>query len=105
MYGAIRRYTIKGTTAEALARQADEAIVPGIREIPGFIAYYMVAAPDDVITTVSIFETQEGAGRSTRLATEWVTQNLRPFVASGPQITTGAVLLQSHAGREAAAGR
>jgi Antibiotic biosynthesis monooxygenase len=105
MYAAIRRYTIKGTTAEELARRADEGIVPTLREVPGFLAYYLIGAADDTMASVSVFETREGAEQSTRLAADWVKRNLAPFVPTPPQVTTGDVLVQAHATREANAGR
>jgi hypothetical protein len=105
MYAAIRRYTIQGTTAEEVARRAEDGIVPTLREVPGFLAYYIVGAAGDTVATVSVFETREAAEESTRLATDWVKRNLAPFVPHPPQITTGEVLVHAHAAREAGAGR
>ena len=41
--------------AEELARRIKGAI-PIISDVPGFQAYYVIYAPDDTVTAISIFD-------------------------------------------------
>ncbi|MGC2834479.1 MAG: hypothetical protein WA238_10030 [Methylocella sp.] len=38
--------------AEELARRVKEGAIPIISEVEGFIAYYVVYAPDDTVTAI-----------------------------------------------------
>lgn len=92
MYVSVRRYNITDASAiDEIVHRATNGFVPIISQTPGFIAYYGVAAEDDVIVTVSIFEDQAGADESSRRAADWVRQNLADYVTGIPQITAGEV--------------
>jgi hypothetical protein len=56
MYAAIRQGTAKAGTAEELARRIKEGAIPIISDVPGFQAYYVIYAPDDTVTAISIFD-------------------------------------------------
>jgi heme-degrading monooxygenase HmoA len=90
MYAAIRRYKAKPGSASELARRGQEGFVPLISNLPGFIAYYGMAVGNDVVT-VSIFEDQAGEEESTRLAAEWVQQNLAELLDGPPEVIAGHV--------------
>ncbi len=47
-----------------------------------------------MVASISIFETQAGAEESTRLAADWVRQNIAELVAGPPEITAGPVIVQ-----------
>ncbi len=55
MYAAIRQGKAKTGTAEELARRIKEGAIPIISDVEGFMAYYVVYAPDDTVTAISIF--------------------------------------------------
>ena len=95
MYASIRRY--KATSVDELRRRVEEGFVPLISQEAGFIAYYVVDAGDQVVASVSLFETQAGADESNRLAADWVRQNVAPLVTGGPEITAGEVIVQKAA--------
>lgn len=90
MYAAIRRYKAKPGSASELARRGQEGFVPLVSRVPGFIAYYGMAVGNDVVT-ISIFEDQTGEEESTRLAVEWVKQNLAEFLDGPPEVIAGQV--------------
>ena len=76
MYASIRRYrTVAGASTE-LAQRVDQGFLPIISSAPGFIAYYVVDAGNDVVASVSIFQDQAGAEASNRTAADWVKANL-----------------------------
>ena len=68
MYAAIRQGKAKTGTAEELARRIKEGAIPIISDVEGFMAYYVVYAPDDTVTAISIFNNHAGAEESNRRA-------------------------------------
>jgi hypothetical protein len=54
MYAAIRQAKAKTGTAEELARRIKEGAIPIISDVEGFMAYYVVYAPDDTVTAISL---------------------------------------------------
>ena len=89
MYIAVRQYKVKPGSIDEIVRRASEGYVPLIGQVSGFIAYYAVDAGNDLAFTVSIFQDQAGADASTRLAADWVKQNLAALVEGPPEITAG----------------
>jgi hypothetical protein len=75
-----------------ITRQVNKGFVPIISKAPGFLAYYLVDAGDDIGATVSVFQNQAGAEESNRMAADWVKQNIASLVASAPEITAGEVV-------------
>ena len=55
MYAAIRQGKAKAGMAEELTRRIKEGAIPIISDVEGFMAYYVVYAPDDTVTAISIF--------------------------------------------------
>jgi hypothetical protein len=55
MYAAIRQGKARAGMAEELARRIKEGAIPIISDVEGFMAYYVVYAPDDTVTAISIF--------------------------------------------------
>ena len=91
MYGAIRDYTLQpGTAHEALAKILAE-FVPLISDIPGLLTYTVIDINPDAIVTVSIFESEEAAETSVKLAADWVKENLANAAAAPPRVTVGEI--------------
>ena len=61
MYAAIRQGKAKAGMAEELTRRIKEGAIPIISDVEGFMAYYVVYAPDDTVTAISIFNNHAGA--------------------------------------------
>ncbi len=91
MYVAVRRYQVKAGSMDEIVRRAQEGFVPLIRQAPGFVAYYGVVTGTDRLFTVSIFQDQPGADELTRLAADWVRQNLAELVEGPPDLQAGEV--------------
>ena len=79
MYAAIRQFKAKPGSADALADKIKGA-VPIISEVSGFMGYYVVYAPDDTVTAISVFNTVAEAQESNRRALAWIEENLGPLV-------------------------
>ena len=91
MYAVIRNYSGGGALADALVEHQD-AVRSLISGVAGFRNYYVLRDPDGA-TTVGIFDDRAGAEESTRVAADWVAENLGDLNLSPPQVTTGEVLL------------
>jgi len=55
VYASIRQAKAKTGMAEELARRIKEGAIPIISNVGGFMSYYVVYAPDDTVTAISIF--------------------------------------------------
>ncbi len=76
MHASIRRYRVEPGSSAGVIQRVNQTFVPLLKEVRGFVAYYILEAEDGVITTISLFEDQDGADESDRLAVEWFKQNL-----------------------------
>jgi antibiotic biosynthesis monooxygenase len=99
MYAVVRRYTIKPGGARDLATRVEKEFVPIIRAVPGFVSYmYLEGGQEwgrDVLSTISVFDSREGAEASVRAAAKWVGDNLGQYEPSQPTVTAGEVLYRS----------
>jgi quinol monooxygenase YgiN len=94
MYAAIRQFKAKPGSADALAEKIKEAISI-ISEVSGFMGYYVVYAPDDTVTAISVFNTVAEAQESNRRALAFIEENLGPLVIGRPTATAGPVIVHS----------
>jgi hypothetical protein len=97
MYASIRRYKTTPGGAAELAKRVNQGFVPIIGKAPGFVAYYVVDAGNDVVASVSVFQDQAGAEESNRMAADWVKENIAALVAGAPEITAGVVTVHKSA--------
>jgi hypothetical protein len=95
MYAAIRQATAKTGAAEELARRIKEGAIPIISDVDGFMAYYVVYAPDDTVTAISIFNNHAGAEESNRRAVAWIEENLSPLLAGPATAVAGPVIVHT----------
>jgi hypothetical protein len=95
MYAAIRQGKAKTGMAEELARRIKEGAVPIISDVEGFIAYYVVYAPDDTVTAISIFNNFAGAEESNRRGLAWTEQNLAPLLVAPVTAVAGPVIVHT----------
>ena len=95
MYAAIRQAKAKTGTAEELARRIKEGAIPIISDVEGFMAYYVVYAPDDTVTAISIFNNVASAVESNRLALAFIEKNLGPLLVGPATATAGPVIVHS----------
>ncbi len=94
MYAAMRQFRAKPGKADELAQMIKGA-VPIISGVPGFMGYYVVYAPDDTVTAISIFNTVEQAEESNRRALAWIDEHLAALVASPASAIAGPVIVHS----------
>lgn len=91
MYAVIRRYTHTPQLFDELVRrQAD--VKQLIEGVPGFVSYYLVGSSDSSGgASITVCQDQAGTTESSRVAREWVLQNV-PASTSPPEVIEGEVL-------------
>ena len=91
MHAVIRAYTGDADLADTLAEH-EEDIRQVIGGINGFKAYYVLKLAEGT-STVSVFEGQEAAEESSRVAAAWLAENLPDLKVAAPYVTAGEVVL------------
>jgi heme-degrading monooxygenase HmoA len=100
MYAAIRRYNVNEGAADRIVERVNAEFLPRLRQAPGFVSYFIIDGGDGTIASVTVFEDKRGADDSSRIASEWVRQNLSHLVKTAPVILSGEV--RTHAMETAA---
>ena len=95
MYAAIRQGKAKAGMAEELVRTIKEQAIPVISNVPGFRAYYVIYAPDDTVTAISIFDDHAGAEESNRRGLAWIEKSLAPLLTGPATAVAGPVIVHS----------
>jgi hypothetical protein len=95
MYAAIRQGKAKTGMVEELARRIKEGAIPIISDVEGFMAYYVVYAPDDTVTAISIFNNHAGAEESNRRGLAWIEQELAPLMIGPATAVAGPVIVHT----------
>ncbi len=103
MHAVFRRYRIRLGAVEAAAERAHDGLVPDLRRVPGFAAYYLVHAGNDTLASIALFQTEESAAVGERLLNDWFRHDWPVFQAVPPELTRGAVLVHEELPRVAAA--
>ena len=91
MYAVIRAYNGNFDLADTLAEREEE-IRQLIGGINGFRAYYLLKLAEGT-STISVFDDQEGAEESSRVAAAWLAENLPDLSVAAPYVTAGEVLV------------
>jgi hypothetical protein len=97
MHATIRRYEgVDMSRMNEVTGKVNETLVPQLRELPGFAGYFLIEADNGVQTSLSLFETSEQADESTKLVTNWISdENFEKAIPNAPKITSGKVIAQS----------
>jgi hypothetical protein len=97
MHATIRRYEgVDMSRMNEVTDKVNETLVPQLRELPGFAGYFLIEADNSVQTSLSLFETSEQADESTKIVTNWISdENFDKAIPNAPKITSGKVIAQS----------
>ena len=74
MHARIARYTFTGN-AQEIARTAEEGILPIFQSQPGFKAYSIIEAGDEIVS-FSAWESPDAAEAANASVAQWVAENL-----------------------------
>ena len=94
MYAAVRQMKSKSGMADELARRIKGA-VPIISGVPGFMGYYVVYAPDDTVTAISLFNNFASAEEANRRAIAWIEKDLAPLLTGPATAMAGPVIVHT----------
>lgn len=95
MYASIRLGKARAGAAEELAARIKEGVIPLISDVPGFMGYYVVYAPDDTVTAITIFDNHESAEESNRRALPWIESNLATLLVGPVTAVAGPVIVHT----------
>jgi hypothetical protein len=97
MHATISRYDDVDTSRmNELVSKVDKTFVPQLRELPGFLGYFLIETDKGILSSISLFETPSQADESTKLVKTWISdENLGRTVPNAPKITSGKVLAHS----------
>ncbi len=95
MFAAIRYYQADPPSIDEVFRRVQEDFVPLIRDMRGFVSYFILVPSEreEDIVSVSVFEDQQSAEESNRKAAEWVVQNLGELLRPSPEFASGQVVV------------
>jgi heme-degrading monooxygenase HmoA len=98
MYAAIRRYNVFEGAADRITERVNTEFLPRVRELPGFISYFIVDGGDGTMASVTLCESRQGVEESGRMSQEWVKQHLGGLVKTAPVILSGEVRVHAMEG-------
>ena len=93
MYGVVRRYRGASQVFDELERQRPE-IERLLQGVPGFVAYYLIRSGDGG-ASVTICRDQAGTQESTRVAADWLRQNVPAAAGNPPEVIEGEVIIEA----------
>jgi len=96
MYAVIRQWTGASELIDAMDSRRGE-VEQLISGVPGFVAYHAVRAGDG-LTSVTLCQDKAGTDESTRVAGQWVRENLPAVTLAAPRISEGEVFVSFGAG-------
>jgi hypothetical protein len=91
MFVSVRKY--HSSSVAEVTRRVQEGFLPLLRQSPGFMAYYVVDGGDGWLTSISLFEDRAGAENSTRLAADWVRENIAALFDGAPDVVQGEAVV------------
>jgi hypothetical protein len=94
MHAILNRYEgVDASRAIELTKKVNETLIPRLSKLPGFDGYFLIKADNNVITSISLFDTPAHADDSARLASSWVRdEKLESVLPNAPMITFGEVV-------------
>jgi heme-degrading monooxygenase HmoA len=93
VHAVIRHYRGNTQLFDELERRTDE-VEQVIRGVAGFVSYSLVRTDDGGGFSVSVYADESGTAESTRVAADWVRQNVPQATGSPPEVIEGRVILQ-----------
>ena len=97
MHAAIRQYQVDPGSVDEIRRGVNEGLLPRIKEVYGFQAYYAIDAGGGRMASISVFEDRAGAEESTRMAADWRRQNMASLIPNPPEVLEGEVVVHDAA--------
>ena len=95
LFAAIRLGKVKRGAAEEVVTLVLAGAVPAMRSMEGFKGYLVVAATDDRIIAMSLFDDKSVAEHSAQALDPWIKENIGPLLVSPVETIIGTVVLSA----------
>jgi len=95
MYVNLRRYQRVSADKETIRRSVQDELLPRLREREGFRAYCAFWDEEDAGVSVSVFDDQEAAHRSTEVARQWVMRHQDFFPERGEEFAGACIAYEA----------
>ncbi len=94
MHASVRQYTLTSghEKVEEAARDVQKDLGPIISQAPGFVAYYVLDAGNNVVVAISVFESRAAEETANKMAADWIRQHMASLASSPPSIAEGEVI-------------
>jgi len=93
MYASVRQYMLNPGQGKVEEATRDvHAVLGHISKAPGFVAYYVLDAGNNVVVAISIFESRAAEETANRMAADWFKQHMISLASSPPSVTEGEVI-------------
>ena len=89
MHASIRRYRVRDI--DALVSKVEDEFADRIKEIDGFVGYYVIDGDDGTAVSVTVGETAQAVAESTKRAADWIRESASELVEGSPEVTAGEV--------------
>jgi hypothetical protein len=93
MHASVRRYRVRDI--DTLVGKVESEFVERVKEIDGFVGYYVIDGGDGTAASVTVGETAEAVAESTRRAGDWVRESAGDLVEGPPEVTVGEVRVRA----------
>jgi hypothetical protein len=93
MHASVRRYRVRDI--DALVDKVEAEFVDQVKEIDGFVGYYVIDGGDGTAASVTVGETAEAVAESARRAGTWVRESAADLVDGPPDVTVGEVRVRA----------
>jgi hypothetical protein len=93
MHASVRRYNVRDI--DALVDRVEAEFVDQVKEIDGFVGYYVIDGGDGTAASVTVGETADAVAESTRRAASWVRESASELVEGSPEVTVGEVRVRA----------
>jgi hypothetical protein len=97
MHATIRRYEgVDAARTNEFVGKVNETLLPQLRNLPGFVDYYLIEAGNGVLSSLGVFETSDQAEDSSKLVAKWISdEHFSAVIPSAPKITSGKVVARN----------
>ena len=92
-YASVRHVRMKPGSAKAIADRVQAEGVAVMRSVVGFRSYHQVYGADDVVTSLTVYDSEAAAKEGNRAVVAWIKENLAEFVVSPIDANEGLVIV------------
>jgi hypothetical protein len=93
MHASVRRYRVRDI--DALVSKVEDEFADQVKEIDGFVGYYLIDGDDGTAVSVTVGETAQAVAESTKRAADWVRESASELVDGSPEVTAGEVRVRT----------